>query len=732
MSWDTKFEFYWYNDKEIFFYTDKDFEVQAEKMAQTGINVVITFSCTHFRWSLKPYWDIINKCIGKIVKSCHKYGIKVVEHHSSHLTFDPLCSDDWDYMERTLNKRQSSIDSWKGIRDYIASDPLINDKLLSSFRQIDGRTGKWARSNYNGYAMCFNNEDYRKAYFEYLESVYKTGVDGIMTDDVQWFADGNACTCECCRKIFKEKKGFELPQPGEAWHQFFGNYDDPVYISWEKFKRSSAADFQYAVNRHFESLKLDLMRPNYVSGILLNNPTGYPFEAVADLWDYIFQENCFSDIIRYSWPGFAMEAVHRYALAERNNVPSMSMFYPDRADSFYFSWALSQSWGQMLLVTQEGVDLSCLEKNYRDFEIAHSDLLYNQKKQADIAFYFSIKTRDYIKEAKNSNMLSLVSWMQAAYFKNLSIDMVFETDNVEKLKQYPVVVLPCVSMMSEDEIDILKEYAVEGGTLLILGTLGERSDNGDIRSMDYIAGRLGLKSKPYKLDDFSNEDCILSIRDIKLKVGQVSCEYAFDGVDRENVAMTAESGKITGIIAPKGKGRIIWLVNPFGFSKYQTGTHANRWYKYEIRVDSSSYVVDELKKIPGAVLDMVLNDRLLDIGSCPDGLIATCYKNENSTINMIHLVNTGDTLPKEACKVGHSDLIPAFAENSSIALLDEFTISLRNNNRYSIDCVRLYSPENDNKLLLKYHEANDRIMIDVPKNCFKGYAFVEVSFCGKQ
>lgn len=137
MSWDTKFEFYWYNVDEIFSYSDNDFEAQAEKMTKTGINVIITFSSTHFRWSYRPYWDIINQCIGKIVRACHKYGIKVVEHHSSHLTFDPLCSDDWDYMERLLNKRQSSIDSWKGIRDNIASDPLVNGKPLSSYRNLD-------------------------------------------------------------------------------------------------------------------------------------------------------------------------------------------------------------------------------------------------------------------------------------------------------------------------------------------------------------------------------------------------------------------------------------------------------------------------------------------------------------------------------------------------------------------------------------------------------------------
>ena len=57
--------------------------------------------------------------------------------------------------------------------------------MISSFRQISGKSGKWGITTYHGYGMCFNNEDYVERYLKYLESLYAVGIDGIMTDDVQ-------------------------------------------------------------------------------------------------------------------------------------------------------------------------------------------------------------------------------------------------------------------------------------------------------------------------------------------------------------------------------------------------------------------------------------------------------------------------------------------------------------------------------------------------------------------
>ena len=60
-QWNTRFGFYWYNDQEIFEFSQEDFNRRAEEFAGIGINHVITFSCTHFRWSFRRYWDQITE-----------------------------------------------------------------------------------------------------------------------------------------------------------------------------------------------------------------------------------------------------------------------------------------------------------------------------------------------------------------------------------------------------------------------------------------------------------------------------------------------------------------------------------------------------------------------------------------------------------------------------------------------------------------------------------------------
>ena len=150
--WNQRLSFIWYNDDELFRYTDEDFDRKAKAYADSGINVVITFSCTHFRYDFYNYWDTIFDCVAKLVKACHKYGIKVVDHASCTLTHNPLNDEDIQSLLNTLKVRKSSIDSWPGLLEYATDNNVTvnNGHKLSDFRQIDGRTGEWARTPYNG------------------------------------------------------------------------------------------------------------------------------------------------------------------------------------------------------------------------------------------------------------------------------------------------------------------------------------------------------------------------------------------------------------------------------------------------------------------------------------------------------------------------------------------------------------------------------------------------------
>jgi len=488
--WNERLSFIWYNDNEIFDFTDKDFDDLARSYAQSGITIVITFSCTHFRYSFVNHWDKIFKCIKRLCDACHKYGIKVVEHASCNLTHNPKNEDDIEYVEDDFKSRNSTMKHWDGFLDFVTDDDAVmnNGRMVKEFRQIDGRTGEYTISNYRGYCFCYNNPLYRESYFKYLDELYKTGIDGVMADDIQYVAEGNSCACEYCRKLFKEETGYDLPYP-DKWGEFFENYSDPAYVAWKRFKVRSTERYQRDINRHFESRGLKLLRPNYISSIVVSNWSSYPFEQASDLWDFTFQENCFSSIIRYSFYAFAVEAMQRYAMCEWKNNPSLSLFYPDRYDSFYFSWALSSTWGQILLATAEGSHNTDYEKEFRTFERKHSSLYRDPKKLCDMTFYHSTQTRDFTKSWHS--MRRFYSAVQSAYMAGYSVGMVFDYSNDEVFFKHKTIVCPAVTMVSDEELKRFAKFVSTGGKLIILGEFAKFRADGSERKFSETLSYFG-------------------------------------------------------------------------------------------------------------------------------------------------------------------------------------------------------------------------------------------------
>jgi len=181
--WEQGFCWFWCNDDEIFFYTEADFERRAEELAKAGITVIMTFSLTHFRMGFYPYWKELNESLTKLVRACHKWGIRVVEHHSASLTPRVLDEGGWEKLDGELigrSKGTATYDHWKKIFPFLTYDYTVDGTDIRTFMQIDGRTGEYARNRYGAFTACYNNPDYRRIYFDYMKSVVATGIDGIM------------------------------------------------------------------------------------------------------------------------------------------------------------------------------------------------------------------------------------------------------------------------------------------------------------------------------------------------------------------------------------------------------------------------------------------------------------------------------------------------------------------------------------------------------------------------
>ncbi|NLZ36731.1 MAG: hypothetical protein GX897_04555 [Clostridiales bacterium] len=611
--WNERLSFIWYNDREIFSFKEEDFDKLAKSYAESGITIVITFSSTHFRYSFSRHLDKIFACLKKLTDACHKYGIKVVEHASAHLTYNPLNEKDWEEIRGDFKTRLSSMDSWPGFEEFAADDDAVmnNGYKIREFRQINGRTGKWTRSPYEGYCFCFNNPYYRESYLMYLDEMYdRTGVDGYMADDQQYYEEG--CACEHCRKLFKEETGYDLPYP-EDWDEFYSNYENPAFVAWKKFKIKSIERFERDIYNHFLERGVKMLRPNYISSIILSNWSSHNFESASDLWDFVFQENCFASIIRYSFYDYMAEALQRYAMCEWKGSPSLSLFYPDRYDSFYFSWALSVTWGQLLLATAEGSHNTDFEKEFRTFEKEHKRLYTDPKKLSDITFYHSTKTRD-LTDSRH-NMTTLLSAIKCAYMAGYSLNMTFDYSRDEDVLKHKCIVCAGVAMVSDSELERFAGYAASGGKLIILGQFAIYKEDGSRRQFADIAAAFkdGFEKVAY-LPEYDYTHGFGSF-------------WAPRRTDPDGITQADFSS----LPAVKAKGRQIF-----------------------------DFLFGEDKKV-------------VSYAGTEADLLTGAFRTDGGYV--VNITNITGCFPEGKAKISHRDTIPAFMK--SAAKLDAFTVTLR-------------------------------------------------------
>ena len=715
-----KYGVFWYNQEQICHWRQEDFDRKAAEFASAGINIVMTFSSTHFRWSFYPWWKEINSALEKIVRACHKYDIRVVEHHSSHLTHNPRSRKEWNIVDNHLRTRRSALDMFPGLKEHIAcGDPeLAPGVFLSDCRQIDGRTGDFARTVYNGYGHCFNNPCFRKAYFDYLEDVYATGIDGIMTDDVEYFGARNACACGYCREKFKEETGYDLPLPAD-WGKFNGNFDDPVYIGWLRFRLSSTERFQRDVNVHFKSLGLDLLRPNYAAGAFNCNTVAYPFEAAGDLWSCVFQENMFSSVIRTAWPSWHSTAEHRRSMAKKYHVPAMSMFYPARFDDYYFCRALAGAWNQLLMASPEGGDLNEVEKRFSAFDAAHP-VMEDASELADIGFFEPRSSLDLTPDPLKNIIWPVNVFLQGGMFAGVHFGILFEDAPLEEFLKYPLVVLCGAVMLEDDELALLKRYCEKGGRLLIFGPFGTRKTDGSPRRTPEAIFGLEAEIVPVA----SLPEGVFSFGGRSVALPPVEESFRFKKVTG-GFATVARSGDMTtGISALDG--RVVWLAGGIRCRRPEYHCYdqrISRWTEHPGRMTFGIGAEEYLRQVPGAILLILLGKRPHVLCGSGDYLVSA-YSGRDCRRGEIHLVNISGVLPRKGEEFSHEDPFVNFlpgAEKNKGSVKIELAVPEK------VTGAQAYSPEFSGAVSIPFRCEDGAVILTVPAETFAGYLKIQLT-----
>ncbi|MEG2856986.1 MAG: hypothetical protein RR994_00005, partial [Clostridia bacterium] len=371
--------------------------------------------------------------------------------------------------------------------------------------------------------------------------------------------------------------------------------------------------------------------------------------------------------------------------------------------------ALCKMWGQLYTGTSEGVDITAIEAKYREFENVHAAWLCAPRKLEDIAFYFSMQTRDYVSGAAERYMQPFVGAMQAAAVCGLGCEMVFEGDSVDELCRHECIVAHNVALISDEEISKLKEYVSRGGRLIIIGEFGKFDATSAKRDCAAAIRAFGISAEiaEKKTDGevtLCNNTALSNVHtDVVLTNAHNPVAYAGENV-------VGASFKI-------GTGELVWLPIEFNESEYQPSIWANRRQKNPPReVAVPSKRIAQMKG-SGAVLRTILGKQKADVECAECELLHAAY--EVAGGYAIHIVNTTGTL--QAADVGHEDKIPAFSEGA--AKIGEIKIGIEAPNARA---AVLYSPELDEGVTLAIMMNNGRAEITVPRDTFAGYALITI------
>ncbi|MBR5478997.1 MAG: hypothetical protein IKU84_02360 [Clostridia bacterium] len=718
VNWEENYSSFWLNDKEIFEYTKEDFLRRAEEFKKNGVTIAENFSVTHFRFGFFPYWEKLKKAFKLYVEAFHECGIEVYEHHSACLVHDLLRSEGWERFQGDIDSYThftSSVENWIEVPRFLVGEPEIYGKKLRTMLQIDGRTGKVADTVYKTNAFCFNNPDYRYAYFRYIkELLEEVPFDGMENDDVQWFGDGHACTCEHCRRLFKEEYGYDLPEPS-GWDEFYNDYSNPVFIAWLRFKKDSTERFYRDLTKLYDSMGLhEIGRPNYQSDILKWNPTFSGFDSCLDQWDMIMQENCFSAIMRASYPEFMAEAIHRFSAGERNGVPSISYFYPENQDDTYFAWALSRTWGQLYSGTFEGKDITVIEKPYRDFEKKNILAYTEPKRLEDIAFYYSMQTRDF--SAPQLVMAEKYSYpfigaLQASSFAKLGTNMAFEDDSVDKLLTHKNLLVAFMAMVNDDELKKFKEYANGGGKLIIYGDFATMDALGRTRDANYVLEALGIPAKAKVYEQTANLTVNYNGKSVTLT--DMNSLLAFDGGE----AVAVLDGKTVGIRASVGKGEIIWISAKPLKSEFQPTIWSNRRVQNPAPVEATPWLYDHQISHTGTLLRLLVGACQVEIECVQKELLLGAYNTPKGIA--INICNVEGTIPRDETLIAHSDKLINFCEGAKRLPAMEISVKCE-----KIKRVYLQTPEYEGEVDLEFTRNDGEVKINVPADTFAAYALI--------
>jgi hypothetical protein len=451
---------------------------------KAGINMVLTESVRRLMlYESQDKTAQVIEAIKTAVDACRREGIKIIHHTTA------------SFVDQDLNGLDEARREW-----------------LS----IDAQTGEHAFLNMWGgwYLWCINNPDFCAEYFRLCKKVaVEAGVDGFMVDEVYFRTGWYGCACRRCREKYRKMTGHVLPDASAGY--FWGNFENPAFRAWIKFRCVSVGDF-------YRDLYKALVEVN-PGAVLMGCKSAdiYPYgtqqfgdssEERARGINTLFIELSSSSTAHLYSRGFLSANLMVYAgLSGYYKTPTIATMYHQSGERF-FNWALRLAHGARVWATSSvttGEDLgpkSHLLNHPEDFGAYAEFFAWEEKHKeeldgpaaplANVGIFLGESTRDMLDHGNgNEYEEEFVGWCEFLADECIQYAVVLEKEQVlSRLQDFALVILPNTVCLSNTAVQAVLEYVKAGGSLILTHKSGERNICGGKRSQSQRLGSLlGIK-----------------------------------------------------------------------------------------------------------------------------------------------------------------------------------------------------------------------------------------------
>ena len=384
-----------------------------------------------------------------------------------------------------------------------AVGPAAREEFLALDEQ--GNPRRWGAvggdPDWSTYFMCPNNPGWLDYVRQITDEVMERGVIGTYFDETI----EPRCFCPICRQKYRERFGKEMP-PSSDWNQA-EFWEDPVQASeYLTFRCETLLEFRQALVKHTHQNNPDALAMINCGGFLQTYCGGggtSPEETVEFIPDmdgllteaqircsgqpiwHASENALFADHlpfrpwvhVEYGAGGWPFSSVSQAEL-----IVKTGMLVARGARPALFNYHLRNPRGM------EGV------KKAFSLVADNEDILENTKSVAEVAVVFHRCTarlygRDKITERYEWCFRGMHHALASCH---TCFDVLYpRVPELDKLKNFRLIVLPSIAILSDAEQETIRHYVREGGNLLVTGEIATHDSLGNLIGNSGLSDVLG-------------------------------------------------------------------------------------------------------------------------------------------------------------------------------------------------------------------------------------------------